>query len=91
LSLLLPKKEKWKRYKTAVLSLCESVRVPRCKLFSPLTDFDETWNENHTIAGYFSRVRFSFLQSATRRGGMRTAEAKETQTSVAEIMHSNRV
>ena len=61
LSFLLPKKEKWKSYKTFVLSLCESVRVPRCELFSPLTDFDEIWNECHATAGHFSCVRFSFL------------------------------
>jgi len=90
LSFLLPYKGKWKRYKTIVLSLCESLRGPRCKLFSPLTRFDETWNESHAIAGHFSRVRFNFLQPATRRDDMRTSEAKETQTSLAEIMHSNR-
>jgi hypothetical protein len=62
------------------LSVCKSVRVFRFKLFSPLADFDETLKESHFIAGHFSRVRFSFLQSATRRGGMRTSETKETLT-----------
>jgi hypothetical protein len=72
-----------------VLFVCESVRVPRFKVFSPLMNFHEIWNESHAIAGHFSRVRFSFLQSATRRSGLRTYKTKETLTSPAEIMHSN--
>ena len=63
LYLLLPKKENWQRYETIVLSVCESVRVPWFKLFSPLTDFDETSNESHFIAGHFRSVRFTFLSN----------------------------
>jgi len=89
LSFLLPKKEKWQRYKTTLLSVCESVRVTRFKLFSPLTDLTKLGTKVTSLQDT-SRVRFSFLQSTTRRGGMQTSEAKETLTSLAEIMHSNR-
>ena len=64
LSFLIPYKEKWTRYKTIVLSLCKPVRGRRCKVFSPLTHFDEM------LSSWFRASKFNVNKNPTRCNSM---------------------